>query len=293
MHVEWAVAAAGAATGFLVGLTGSGGGALVTPLLVVVFGVHPQTAVATDLVAALAIRPAAAAVHLRRGNVDLRLAGRLSAGSVPAVLVGTAVAAALGPGRGAARGIDLALGGVLVAGAAAMSLRGRRGPGRRRRSAGGRSAPASPRAAVAVGAGCGLLVGATSVGSGSLMVVALLLVVPGIDTRSLIGSDLAQAVPLTAAAALGAIAFGHPDASLAASLALGAVPLACAGALLATRVPARLLAPVLTTVTLAAGLRILGLGDAAVVAAAGAALLAVTAVTLATTGTRLPPAEVT
>ena len=271
MHVDGGIVLAGAAIGCLVGLTGSGGGALVTPALVFVFGVHTPTAVASDLVAALAIRPVGAAVHLRRWPVDLRLGGRLAAGSVPGALAGTALAGALGAGAAATRALDVALGVAMVGGAAAMALRGRptwaRLVGGRAGSdpPGLREAPgtgASWPVAITLGAACGLLVGLTSVGSGSLMIVVLLALDPGIDAHRLVSADLVQAVPLTGAAAVGALIFGHVDAPIALSLALGAVPAVAAGALLSARVPERLLVPAVAVVVLGSGLRCLGLGPA-------------------------------
>ena len=265
VHVDVGIVLAGAIIGCLVGLTGSGGGALVTPALVFVFGVHTPTAVASDLVAALAMRPVGAAVHLRRGPVDLRLGGRLAAGSVPGALAGTALAGVLGSGSAATRAIDVALGVALVGGAVAMSLRGRLVGGRAgisRAGAGGASRPVT----VALGAACGLLVGLTSVGSGSLMIVVLLALDPAMDAHRLVSADLLQSVPLTGAAAIGAMAFGHVDTSIVLSLIAGAVPAVAAGAVLSERVPERLLLPAVAVVVLASGLRCLGFGLAPIAA---------------------------
>jgi len=111
---------------------------------------------------------------------------------------------------------------------------------------------------IAIGAVGGLIVGLTSVGSGSLMIVLLLFVYPLIGANQLVGTDLTQAVPLTAAAALGALAFGHPEFSVTAAIAIGSVPAVLVGSFLSSRAPDRLIRPVITFVIFASGLKYVG-----------------------------------
>ena len=112
-----------AVVGFLVGVTGAGGGALMTPMLILLFGVKPSTAISSDLVAAVVMRPIGAAVHLRRGTVNLRLVGWLMVGSVPMAFLGTYLLHLMGNAKAAEKNVQIALGAALLAGAAAMVLR--------------------------------------------------------------------------------------------------------------------------------------------------------------------------
>src|ERR1700759_4039644 len=112
-----------AGVGLLVGLTGAGGGALMTPMLILLFGVKPSTAIASDLVAAVLMRPIGAAVHLQRGTVNLRLVGAMVAGSVPTAFLGAYLLHLMGHSSGAEKRVQTALGAALLLGAAAMVLR--------------------------------------------------------------------------------------------------------------------------------------------------------------------------
>lgn len=247
---------ASALVGVLVGLTGAGGGAVMTPMLVSLFSVRVPAAISADLVASLAMRPFGAAVHVRRGTVDGRMVARLALGSVPAALAGSYLLHLLEGTRAGPAGVRAALGATLLLGAAAMAVRhagctraGRRGP----------PTPVTPglrsAATVAVGVVGGLLVGMTSVGSGSLMVVLLMSLYPGLPTARVVGTDLVQAVPLTVAAALGALAFGHVQLPLTAAVAVGGAPGAVAGSLLSSRVPESWLRSAVLAVVAACGLR--------------------------------------
>ncbi|MHB8219776.1 MAG: sulfite exporter TauE/SafE family protein [Acidimicrobiales bacterium] len=265
MHVDLPLASAAAVVGVLVGLTGTGGGALMTPMLVVFFGVPVPTAVACDLVASAAMRPVGAAVHLRRGTVDLPTVGWLTLGSVPCAVAGTAVLRAVGSARLGGTAVEVVLGAALLVGAATVVVRGRL---QRRRTGGliGPGAPVSPAVrvhplpALAVGAVGGFLVGLTSVGAGSLMIVLLVCCAPGIAASQLVGTDLVQAVPLTCAAALGQLVFGHVVGSVTLDLVIGGVPGALVGAALSARVPEYLLRPALVAVMALSGLRCVGVG---------------------------------
>jgi hypothetical protein len=120
----------------------------------------------------------------------------------------------------------------------------------------------------------GIIVGMTSVGSGSLMIVLLLFAYPLIGANQLVGTDLTQAVPLTVAAALGALAFGHVEFSVTASLVIGSVPAVFAGSLISSRAPDRIVRPVITFVIFASGLKYVGMSTTALGWTLGAVLLA-------------------
>src|SRR5258708_4935505 len=177
-----------AVVGLLVGLTGAGGGALMTPMLILLFNVTPSSAISSDLVAAVLMRPLGSAVHLRKGTVNLNMVRWMVIGSVPMAFLGTYLLHLLGAGGSSDQThVELVLG------------------------------------------------------------VALL-----------VGADLTQAVPLTAAAALGALIFGQVQFGVTASIAIGAVPAVLIGSLFSSRAPDRLLRPVITFVIFASGLKYVG-----------------------------------
>lgn len=269
-----AVVLGSAIVGLLVGLTGAGGGALMTPMLILLFSVKPSSAISSDLVAALVMRPVGAAVHFRKGTVNLRLVGWLSAGSVPAAFAGAWFLHLLGHTRAATDRVEEALGAALLAGAAAMVLRhllDRRSGNRRAGFV--REVAARPLSTVATGVLGGLVVGMTSVGAGSLMIVLLMFMYPALAASQLVGTDLAQAIPLTASAALGALAFGQVDLPLTTSIIAGSVPAVLVGSFLSSRVPDRHLRPVIGVVVLASGLKYVGLHTTELAWAVGVAVL--------------------
>src|SRR5487761_831524 len=258
MHIDPYIVIGSAVVGFLVGMTGAGGGALMTPMLIFLFGVSPATAISSDLVAAVLMRPVGAAVHLKRGTVNMPMVGWLTAGSVPGALLGAYLLHFVGSGKAAQTEIEVVLGTALLLGAAAMAVRSLL-----RRRAGGSvvtEVTARPVPTVAVGALGGVMVGMTSVGAGSLMIVLLLFVYPALASSQLVGTDLVQAIPLTAAAALGQLVFGHAELGVTASVAIGSVPAVFAGSLLSSRAPDRLVRPVITGVIVVSGLKYVGVG---------------------------------
>jgi uncharacterized membrane protein YfcA len=253
-----------AVVGLLVGLTGAGGGALMTPMLILLFGVKPSSAISSDLVAAVLMRPVGAAVHLRKGTVNLRLVGWMVLGSVPMAFLGSFLLHQLGNSSAAQMNVEIALGTALLIGAGAMVLRyylDRRAGHQRLGTI--TDVRVRPAPTVAIGAIGGLIVGMTSVGSGSLMIVLLLFLYPLIGANQLVGTDLTQAVPLTAAAALGALIFGHVEFAVTASIALGSVPAVLVGAFLSSRAPDKYIRPIITFVIFASGLKYVGLGTTA------------------------------
>jgi uncharacterized membrane protein YfcA len=250
--------------GLLVGMTGAGGGALMTPMLILLFGVTPSTAISSDLVAAVVMRPIGAAVHLKAGTVNLRLVRLMVLGSVPCAFVGAYLLRLMGHAKAAQHNIEVALGAALLVGAGAMALRfllDRRNGESRTRIV--HDVVPRPLPTVAIGMVGGIIVGMTSVGSGSLMIVMLLFVYPMIGANQLVGTDLTQAVPLTLAAALGALAFGHVELSVTGSLVLGSVPAVFVGSLLSSRVPDRYVRPVIAFVIFASGMKYVGVGTTA------------------------------
>jgi uncharacterized membrane protein YfcA len=253
-----------AVVGLLVGLTGAGGGALMTPMLILLFGVKPSSAISSDLVAAVVMRPVGAVVHLRKGTVNLRLVAWMVLGSVPMAFFGAYLLHQLGDSAAEQQNVEIALGAALLAGAAAMVLRYilDRRSGRPRTGA-IRQVAVRPLATVLIGMIGGLIVGMTSVGSGSLMIVLLLFLYPLLSAGQLVGTDLTQAVPLTAAAALGALVFGHVEFGVTTSLILGSVPAVLIGSFLSSRAPDRYIRPVITFVIFASGLKYVGVGTTA------------------------------
>jgi len=264
MHVNPYIVLGSAVVGLLVGLTGAGGGALMTPMLILLFGITPSSAISSDLVAAVLMRPVGAFVHLRKGTVNLRMVGWMVLGSVPMAFLGAYLLKQLGGGSAAQKHVEIALGAALLVGAGAMVLRYVLD----RRSGVKRLATISeltvkPLPTVLIGAVGGLIVGMTSVGSGSLMIVLLLFVYPLIGANQLVGTDLTQAVPLTAAAALGALLFGHVEFGVTASIVIGSVPAVLIGSYLSSRAQDKYIRPVIGFVVFASGLKYVGVGTSA------------------------------
>jgi uncharacterized protein len=260
MHVNPYIVLGSAVIGFLVGMTGAGGGALMTPMLILLFGVTPSAAISSDLVAAVVMRPIGATVHLRRRTVNLRLVGWMVLGSVPMAFVGAYLLSRLGHAKSAKKHIERVLGIALLVGAGAMVLRYilDRNSGHDR-AANVHEIVAKPLRTVAIGMVGGIVVGMTSVGSGSLMIIMMLFLYPTIGAKQLVGTDLTQAVPLTLAAALGALAFGHVEFGVTVSLIIGSVPAVLIGSLLSSSAPDRYIRPVITFVIAASGLKYVGI----------------------------------
>src|SRR5580692_3362970 len=248
-----------AVVGLLVGTTGAGGGALMTPMLILLFGVKAPAAISSDLVAAVLMRPVGAAVHMRKGTVNYRLVGWLALGSVPMAFLGAYLLHVLGGASAAPTHVEQALGAALLTGAAAMVVRWALDVrGGKDRGAALRDLVVKPLPTVIIGMIGGVIVGLTSVGSGSLMIVLLLFLYPMISANRLVGTDLTQAVPLTLAAAIGALIFGHVVFGVTVSIILGSVPAVLIGSMLSSRAPDKYIRPVITFVILASGLKYVG-----------------------------------
>lgn len=244
--------ASGLLGGFAIGLTGMGGGAILTPLLLAL-GVPPSTAIGSDLVASLVMKPVAGSVHARARTVRWDLVRWLSVGSVPAALLGVVASRQLT--RHGDAGLRRAIGAALIVAAAGMilrSVRARRHPQVESGVAVLRRAPT-----VVLGVVGGFLVGLTSVGSGSLMVVALTILYPKLASSELVGTDLVQAIPLVAAAALGHMVIGDFRVSLTLALLIGGIPGSYAGARLSAGSARRYVRPALLTVLVASATKLL------------------------------------
>lgn len=236
-----------------------GGGALMTPILVLVFKVDPLTAVSTDLVASFVMKPIGASVHLRRGVVDLRLVRWLVIGSVPSAVAGVLLLRSFGSGERLAQLLEVLLGAALIVAAATIVAKGvvaaRRGIG----DCGALTEiTVRPLATLGIGIVGGLVVGMTSVGSGSLMIVLLLVLYPSLRASQLVGTDLVQAIPLVGAASVAHLFLGDFQLGLASSLLIGAIPGVYVGARLSSRAPDRLIRPALVVVLAASGLKLVG-----------------------------------
>jgi uncharacterized protein len=270
--MDWGLALAGLIVGVVVGLTGMGGGALMTPILVLIFKIEPLAAVSSDLVASVFMKPIGALVHLRRGTVNMSLVKWLSIGSVPSAFAGVFVLKALG-GNALQNRVKLALGYALLVAALGlilktyMSLRERvrrRGAGEAaRKDTGVDGLQVKPLQTLIIGAVGGLVVGMTSVGSGSLIIIALIALYPTLQASNLVGTDLVQAVPLVAAAAIGHVFYGDFQMSVTASLLVGCMPGVYLGARMSAGAPAGLIRRALAFVLLASALKLIGVSTVA------------------------------
>ena len=277
MEFSLAALLSGLAVGLVVGVTGSGGGALLTPLLILALHVNAKTAVASDLVASVFMRPVAGFVHLRRSFVHWPIVGWLVAGSVPTAFAGGLLSSLFIPASTADRVLEPVIGGVLLfSGAAAIARRFASA----RTAAGAAPAPTGsfvrprPLPTVVIGMLGGLAVGVTSVGAGTLMLVGLALVYPALSSFELVGTDLVQAVPLVVAAALGHLVAGGLHVSLTAAVVAGGVPGAFIGAYLSRWIPARSLGVIVAAVIFGSGCALIGWVPGSIVGAAAIAALA-------------------
>lgn len=260
--MDWTIPVLGFLVGFLVGLTGIGGGSLMTPLLILVGGVRPFVAVGTDLAYAAITKAVGALVHSRQRTVDLTIAWRLGIGSVPAALAGVAFIVWVkgGAENGALdRFIMRALGIALILVAVNLVLRPfqRRDPGETEETKVPESRGRQHLLTILVGVGVGFLVGLTSVGSGSLIAAGLVVLYPRLPLSRIVGTDIFHATFLSAAAGLAHFSLGSVDLPLLGGLLVGSVPGVWWGSRLAVAVPDKVLRPILATVLLGAAYKLL------------------------------------
>src|SRR5690349_19881179 len=267
------LALAGFGVGVIVGLTGMGGGALMTPMLVLFFNVPPLAAVSSDLAASAVMKPFGGFVHARRGTVNWTLVRWLCVGSVPAAFLGVLVMRALGDAGSVQRIVQYALAGALLLAAVGLVLKQYQG---NKRPESDRPVQVRRLPTALLGAVGGLVVGMTSVGSGSLIIVILLVLYPMLRANDLVGTDLVQAIPLVAAAALGHAIFGDLKLDLAAAVLIGSVPgvRLCSG--LSSRAPAGVVRVALVAVLLATAVKLFGAPGWVVIAVPGAVIVAAT-----------------
>ena len=251
--MDLAYALSGFAVGAIVGLTGVGGGSLMTPLLVLLFGVAPATAVGTDLLYASITKAGGVVVHARRRHVSWNLVGRLAAGSLPGALITIGILHFAEVERAAlTRIITQAVGIALILTAFAVLFRHRLQQWGAASSAPWRVRAIAP-LTVAVGIALGVLVTLSSVGAGALGVAALVFLYPRLKTVEVVGSDIAHAVPLTLVAGVGHAHLGTVDWGLLGSLLVGSLPGIWVGSILSARVPDRVLRSGLASLLLIIG----------------------------------------
>lgn len=256
--------------GIVVGLTGMGGGALMTPALIYL-GIPPTSAVANDLVAAAVNKSVGAVVHWRAGSPNLKLAGWLIVGSVPMALLGAFLVRAAGSQAAQEAFLRAAIGVALLVASLAYALRTYLSM--RTAAVSANSNPPDPLIrplpTLVVGVLGGLCVGLTSVGSGSLMMAALLMLYPTMSAVRLVGTDLAQAIPLVAAAAIGHLIVTGVDWSVLVPLVIGGSPGTYLGSRLAPRVSQSIIRRGITLVLALTGLSLLHVPPYVIALAAG------------------------
>jgi uncharacterized membrane protein YfcA len=273
--VQLDVSAAGFIVGIVIGLTGMGGGALMTPILVLGFGIQPLAAVSSDLVAAVVMKPIGGGIHWRRGTVHGGLVRWLAAGSVPGAFGGAYLVSHIGDDINDP--LQTTLGVVLLVAAGALILRAwfsRHHQGTLEGTAAQR-VPVRRLPTLIVGILGGLVVGVTSVGSGSLMIVALMMLYPTLAARELVGTDLVQAIPLVSAAALGHVLWGDLQLDLTGSLLIGCIPGVIIGAHISSRANDAAIRPLLAAVLVLTGAKLLGASNELLGVLAGVAAIVV------------------
>lgn len=256
-HIPWLYIASGALVGFCVGLTGVGGGSLMTPILILLFGFAPVTAVGTDQLFASMTKSVGSLVHGFNRTVDWRVVGRLASGSVPAAIVTLAGLYYLKVSGGAANAlVTKVLSVALLFTAASLVLR----PWIIRlykARFGSLGRPLTVRLTVLTGVVLGVLVSLTSVGAGALGVTALILLYPDLPIGRIVGSDVAHAVPLTLVAGLGHWLQGSVNLGLLVSLLIGSVPGILVGSYLVPKLPEIVLRLILAAILLVVSVRFL------------------------------------
>lgn len=246
----------GFAVGAIVGMTGVGGGSLMTPLLIGVFKLHPALAIGTDLWFAALTKTGGAVAHARHGHVDWRITRLLLAGSLPAALATIALMHATGVTKGWAAALTFSLGIALLLTAVVVAFK-------KTWQAVGlkleRWLPESRKAPLTVASGVvlGVLVTLSSIGAGALGATLILLLYPRLAAHRLVGTDIAHAVPLTLVAGIGHATLGHVDWALLAALLVGSLPGIWLGAQLTRRMPERVVRGLLCASLVTAGFKVI------------------------------------
>ncbi len=249
-------ALSGFGVGVLVGLTGVGGGSLMTPLLILLFGVHPATAVGTDLLFAACTKTIGAAINAQRQTIDWTVTGRLAVGSIPATALTVTVLHFLRAQTDIAARLISPVVAVAILGTALMLVFHRQAHRFLAPRVAALSAGYLTGATVATGTILGVLVSLSSIGAGALGVTALTLLYPRLSLTKVIGSDIAHAIPLTLLGGMGYWFLGAVNWPLLGSLLSGSVPGIILSSLLVTRVPTQVLRLVLATVLAIAAVKL-------------------------------------
>ena len=247
---------AGLLVGFLVGMTGVGGGSLMTPLLVLMFGVSPQTAVGTDLLFAAATKSVGVGIHGARNTVDWKIMRRLAMGSIPAaVLTLVGLNTFIHIGKNTSHLILAVLGSLLLLTAIGILFQ------RKLMAYGATHHPVEPDKAlvptIILGAVLGVSVTISSVGAGAIGVTILLMLYRRLPVARIVGTDIAHAIPLTLVAGAGHWFLGSVDLHLLVNLLIGSIPGVIVGSLLSSRAPDAVLRPALAAVLTLSGIRLL------------------------------------
>jgi uncharacterized membrane protein YfcA len=265
--VTWEFSVAGLLVGILVGMTGMGGGSLLTPMLILLFGFNPKTAVGTDILHGAVFKSFGAVRHRQLGNVHAHLALWMLLGSAPLSLVGVQIASSFSDGTSSA--MSRVVGGALIAGGVGLGvktfLHGK-----------GDDAPLilSPQQkaiAVGIGAVCGFVVGLTSVGSGTFFGLAMLLIYP-LTAPKIVGTDMLHAALLLWVAGAGHLLHGNVDLHAMAWLLVGSIPGVLIGSHLSIRVPERALRMAFAFVLVLSGIKLVEVPQATLIIEIGVAL---------------------
>ena len=254
--MDWLAIISGFGIGAIVGMTGVGGGSLMTPLLIGVFKLNPAIAIGTDLWFAAITKSGGAWAHHRHGHVDYRITGLMLAGSIPASLVTVAAMHFTGITKGWTSALTFALGIALLLTAVTIAYRSAwQAVGLRLE----RWLPESRKNALTVTAGVllGVLVSLSSIGAGALGATLILLLYPRLPAHRLVGTDIAHAVPLTLVAGLGHATLGHVDWGLLGALLIGSLPGIWLGAQLTKAMPDKLVRALLCISLVTAGLKVI------------------------------------
>ncbi|RMF17471.1 MAG: sulfite exporter TauE/SafE family protein [Gammaproteobacteria bacterium] len=248
---------AGAGVGFLVGLTGVGGGSLMTPLLIL-FGFPPHVAIGTDLLYASITKSSGVISHARQKTIDWKVVATLGAGSLPASILTAVLLALYFPDASAYQHVlTIALGFMLILTSVVLVFRDRIVAARLKASASSRSFSQRHRPAITLISGVvlGILVTLSSVGAGAIGTAILLFLYPALAASRVVGTDLAHAVPLTLIAGIGHVTLGNVDYALLAALLIGSLPAIQAGTWLSRRLPSAMLRPALASMLMIIGVK--------------------------------------
>jgi uncharacterized membrane protein YfcA len=265
--MTWEFSIAGLLVGILVGMTGMGGGSLMTPILILLFGFNPKTAVGTDILHGAVFKSFGAVRHRQLGNVHAHLALWMLLGSAPLSLVGVQIASSFSDGTSSA--MSRVVGGALIAGGVGFAvktfLHGK-----------GDDAPLilttrQKAIAVAIGAVCGFVVGLTSVGSGTFFGLAMLLIYP-LTAPKIVGTDMLHAALLLWVAGTGHLLHGNVDLHAMAWLLVGSIPGVLVGSHLSIRVPERALRMAFAFVLVLSGIKLVEVPQATLIIEIGVAL---------------------